>query len=1069
MNTAYSEAFAALNSRQKQAVEHIEGPVLVVAGPGTGKTQLLGLRVAQILQQTDTDASNILCLTFTNAAATNMRERLLQFIGPDAHKVVIRTFHSFAAEVMSLYPDYFWNGAKLTVAPDALQAGLVQKILSELPLDNQLAIKFAGKYTALKDVQDALKLTKEAGLSPAKLAAMLDVNDAYIELIEPSLVEILSAPLSYKNLSQLGELVDALPDQDISQAVAPLTSLSDVIKSSLHQAITADELLGKTTNTGIWKKRWVQTVQGTKAMHDERKRSLWWRSLVEVYEVYRAQLHARGYYDYSDMIIEVITMLETNPELLSAVQERFLYVLLDEFQDTNKAQLRLADLVADHPSAEGKPNLMAVGDDDQSIFAFNGAELNNMLSFRRSYPATTIIVLEENYRSSQAILDASAQVIEQAKDRLVLREPGLTKQLRAQRQPTSSVVEHSRFATREHQLSSVAQAIQQRWQQSPNQTIAVLAGGHAALRQISALLSALQVPVSYERRRDVFESEIIQLILLIAETVIAVGEGDQKLTNHNLARVLQHPVWKLEPLVLWKLAVRQRQQADWLEALADHSDPRLSGLANWLLWLAGEASYQPLGVMLEYLIGLRPGQALTSPIREYYLATRAVDSQYLQTLSAVQLLLSLSTEFAEQPTATLSDLIRFSQLNRDLQRPISDSSWFVSGDHAVELMTVYKAKGLEFDEVYILDAIESSWQPRRGGRKPPANLPLQPYGEIYDDYVRLMYVAMTRAKHAIHISSFTHDAIGQEVLPTPLIEAIAAEVVEPTEDPIELLEQNLRWPELDNASELQLLQPVLDDYSLSATGLLHFLDVTSGGPQRFLETDILRVPSLSTASMGFGNAIHRALQFAQMTRPAPDLTDIIDAYRGSLREQRLSDNDISRYLMHGEQVLQSLFVDKGFMLPADGQAEVAIHNVMLGEVRLGGKIDHLVTSQDRLLITDYKTGTPLTNFETRDKNKVVKAWKHRTQLTFYALLCQTSGRSSSLSTLQTRMLYVEADSARALSLSFTPTQADIDRLTSLVKAVWSRITTLNLPDVINYSADIDGITQFENDLINGVV
>jgi len=1069
MQEGFDAAFAALNDKQKQAVRTIDGPVLVVAGPGTGKTQLLSMRVAQILKETDTDPSSILCLTFTNAAALNMRERLQQFIGPSAHKVVIRTFHSFAAEIMNIYPEYFWNGARLTLAPDALQAGIIQTILSELPLDDPLAMKFAGKFTALKDVQDALKLAKEAGLTPDDLGAMLEVNQAYIDEIEPQLVEILDQRLSFKNLDQLASKIAELPEQGISNTILYLNPLSQVIQDSLAQAILADQPTGKTTNTGNWKKRWIQGRQGNKGMYDERDRLAWWQSLVRVYEDYRTKLHARGYYDYSDMIIEVITQLEQHADLLARVQERFLYVLIDEFQDTNKAQLRLADLVARHESTEGRPNLMAVGDDDQSIFAFNGAELNNMLSFRRAYEDTEIILLEDNYRSSQAILDAAAAVIDQADDRLVKREPGLTKQLHARREPATTSIQHLSYPTREHELSGLAHQIQQQWQQDQDADIAILAGGHEVLMQLSSLLTALNVPVKYERRRNIFDSEIVQLILLLAETVIAVGEGDQKATNHHLAKLLQHPVWGIEPLTLWKLAVRQRRQADWLEAIIEHSDETLTNLGHWLLWLAGEASYQPLPIMLEYLIGLRAGSHLTSPIREYYLATRSINSQYLQTLSAAQLLLGLSTEFAEQPTATLYDLVGFAKLNRDLDQSVSDSSWFVSGEHAVELMTVYKSKGLEFDHVYILDAIESKWQPRRGGRKPPANLALQPYGEIYDDYVRLMYVAITRAKQSVTIASYRTDERGGEVLASPLVADIPTTAIDDQGEPIELLEQSLRWPELDGATELQLLKPILDEYSLSATGLLHFLDVTSGGPQQFLETDLLHIPSLSTPSMGYGNAIHRALQFAQMTKPTPDLPTIVGAFKASLRDQHMTEIDFDRYEAHGESILNALFVDKAFTLPPEGQAEVAIYDLQLGEAKLGGKIDHLDPSNNRLLITDYKTGKPLKSFATQDKNLVVKAWKHKTQLTFYALLCQLSGRITNLDDLQTRMLYVEADTAHGMSLNYTPTQADLDRLSALMQAVWTRITTLNLPDITNYSQDIDGIHNFEDDLINNCI
>ena len=1066
MQDNYQAAFTQLNPAQQKAVKKIDGPVLVIAGPGTGKTQLLSLRVVEILRTTDTDAGTILCLTFTNFAATNMRDRLVQLVGSEARAVTVRTFHSFAAEIMNLYPEYFWNGARLTIAPDALQLELVQSILSRLPLDNPLAMKFAGAYTAVTDVQKALQLTKEAGLTPDKLKALLTVNTAYIDLIEPQLVAILSAPLSFKKLATLVDQVQTLPDQAIDSSIAPLTSLSTVIKESLQVAVAADAELGKTTHSSKWKSRWVQSVAGQKGMHDERRRNAWWLALVEVYEMYRDQLHSRGYYDYSDMIIEVISQLERSPELLAQVQDRYLYVLIDEFQDTNKAQLRLADLVAGHPSTEGKPNLMAVGDDDQSIFAFNGAELNNMLSFHRTYPTTEIIVLTDNYRSSQLILDTASTVMNQADDRLVTREPGLTKVLKAHVAATTSV-EHISYPTRDHELSAVARSVQQLWQADPASRIAVLARGHDSLARVAALLSALQVPIRYERQRDVFESEIVKLIMLLSETVIAVGEGDQHRTNHYLARLLQHPVWNLEPVTLWKLAVRQRGQADWLQALLDHSDERLINLAQWLLWLAGEASYQPLGVMLEYVMGIRAGNHLTSPVRDYYLATRKVDSQYLEALSAAQLLLRMADEFSAEPTPTLHDLLRFYQLNRDLGRTVSDSSWYVSGEQAIELMTVHKSKGLEFDAVYVLDAVEESWRPRNQGRRSPANLALQANGEIYDDYVRLMYVAITRAKSRVTLASYQHDESGKDVLATPLLADLAVTCVEreQAEDPILVLEQSLRWPELSGASQLQLLQPVIEQYALSVSALLQFLDISTGGPQSFLERNLLRVPELQSPSMGYGTAVHRALQFAQMTHPMPPLDDIIRNYQLSLREQRLSDTDFIRYDVHGTQVLNALFVDKGFTLPAHGQAEIGLIGEQ-GSARLSGKLDHIVYDKNELLITDYKTGNPLTSFTTQDKNKSIKAWRHRTQLTFYALLSIQSGRFKG-ATINTRMLYLEAETARAMSLEYTPSAADIARLGLLVEAVWKRIQSLNLPDITNYAADITGINAFEEDLING--
>ncbi|MBP7806908.1 ATP-dependent helicase [Candidatus Saccharibacteria bacterium] len=1069
MNT-FEQAYTSLNAGQKQAVDTIEGPVLVVAGPGTGKTQLLSMRAANILKLTDAEPSNVLCLTFTNKAALNMRERLQQLAGPEARKVVVRTFHSFAAEIMNQYPDHFWSGARLSVAPDAVQEDIIQSILSELPLDNPLASVFAGSFTALPGVKDALKLAKEAGLKPDELRLIVRENLAYIDVIEKQLCEILSPTLSIKKLTDLQDAINELPEQSVTNERF-LLPLSTTLQESLALAVEQDQLDGKTTQTGKWKRRWLQTVNGEKGMYDERRRNQWWLSVADVYEQYRDALHQRGYYDYADMLVEVLEQLEKNPDMLADVQERFLYVLIDEFQDTNAAQLRLSHMIADHFAANNRPNIMAVGDDDQSIFAFNGAELNNMLHFQRSYPDTKTIVLEDNYRSSQAVLDTAKTVIELADDRLIKRTKDLSKNLRAQVEPSKpSTLSHINYPTKAHQYSAVARHIKEAWDNG-ERSIAVVARKHESLQQLASILNRIDVPLSYERQSNVLEHEAVQQVCLIAQTVVAISNGDMKSANVNLSRLLRHPMWQLSPVALWKLAIQNYSSPDYLGSLMASDDPALQNIGSWMLWLSRTCQSEPLPRSLEYILGMEEGQYMLSPFRAYYLDHQKTSSTYIETLSAIQLLRQMSLEFAGRSEATLEDFVRFIELNLTNKRVIANESWFASSDQAVQLLTIYKAKGLEFDTVYLVDGIESMWSPRTSRRKSPANLRLQSYGENDDDYVRLMYVAATRAKHTFIVSSYATDEKGTELLPTSLVASLPLTIVsEPQEESVSVLENNLRWPELSTADEKALLKERLESFALSPTALIDFLNVAEAGPDTFKERQLLRLPHPHSASGSYGTAIHAALETAQrlVNTAVLEPNTVIDRFESALENEYLSPREHAQLLARGEKLLPLLIEQADLLVPKGALSEQFIEATLEQNARIKGKLDSLLVTENSVLVSDYKTGKPLASFATKDKLKMIKAWRHRVQLQFYCLLVRESGRYKTTN-VTAQMLYVEAETPKAMQLDLQPSDEELDKLQKLITIVWQRVQDLDFPDVSKYSEDIEGIIEFENDLISGTI
>lgn len=1071
VNQGYKKAFAALNARQREAVETIYGPVLVVAGPGTGKTQLLGLRVANILQATDTGPSSILCLTFTNKAAVNMQERIITLAGQDGAKVGTRTFHSFAAEIMNLYPDYFWNAAKLAVAPETVQLDVIESIVSKLPLDNPLALKFAGQYTLISAIQRAIKLAKEAGLTPDKLRAIIDHNLAYIDEIEPMMVESAGQKLSSKNLAAFSAKFETLPEQKIDRLVYPLTSLAAVIQESLAEAVAADEGTGKCSNTSKWKSRWIQTVGGKKGLFKERERNMWWMLLADVYESYRQQLHSRSFYDYDDMLVEVIAQLEKNPDMLADIQERFSFVLIDEFQDTTPAQLRLAHLVADHHTAEGRPNLMAVGDDDQAIYKFNGAELNNMIGFRRQYPSAKTIVLIDNYRSTQDILDTAKKIIEQAESRLVDTDKSLSKKLAAKRPPKQGTIEAIAFASRELQLSRLAKDIKDSYR--PDRSVAVLARGHDSLIAMAGLLQQLKVPVRYEQSSNILEHQVIDQIFMLAKLLLAIQDGDREILNSLIHRIIRWPVWGIKPEALWKLAVDGRAR-DWLDRLLSSRDTSLKRLGEWFIWLAAKADDQPLAVTIEQFLGLRESGPYSSPVKSSLSGQADTDvNGYLHALSAIQLLRALVHEFSREKEPTLSDFVRFIEVNRQNGVVVADESPFITGTHAVQLLSIHKAKGLEFDHVYIIDAIDDNWRPKSNNRRPPANLPLQPPLDDLDDYVRLLYVAATRAKSSLTIGAYYQDHSGKEVAISSIVQGalpVRRQAESGRPELIEVLEENLRWPALSGGQEQAMLQARLESYNLYATHLLNFLDITRGGPAYFKEKNLLYLPELKTASMVYGTAIHAALEAGQKMSNAGTFRTaaVIKAFRTALFNEQLPKQDYSRYLEQGQATLDRLFKQSGYRLPKGSLSEQNLKDIRIGKARIGGTLDRVDPQDEKLVVIDYKTGPPLTGgFDTKNKSSAVRAYKHKMQLVFYALLL-LEHTGVKVGNIQGSIIYLGDDNPRTMERTYLPTKEDIDRMRRLIQAVWGRVMRLDFPDISRYSQDIDGIKAFESDLISEV-
>ena len=1060
-----SDITSTLNQAQRAAVAAIDGPVLVIAGPGTGKTQLLSARAAQILEQTDARPGNILCLTFTERAATNMQERLIELIGPEARKIMVKTFHGLGAELINLYPQYFYNAARLQPAPEIVQRQAIEEILATRPLDDPLTLQFYGHYTLVGQIIKDIDLAKRAGLNPQRLRAVAEANLAYLQAIDDEQLAVLNQRITKSATADYQRLLESLPKQDFGQLTAPIQPYAQVLYSSLEEALSACESENSTRPLTEWKQTWTTVQDGSRVFKDVGK-SQRLLALSEVYGAYQTRLHEQGYFDYSDMILEVLDQLQQREDLLTEVQERFSYIMIDEFQDTNDAQFRLAYLIANHPVHEGRPNLMAVGDDDQAIYRFQGAELSNMEAFVSAFPDAQQIVLAHNYRSHASVLETVEAVAAAIEYRLVDHRDDLDKRLQASNDDIpAGAIEHVRYPDQAQQYSDVADRVKQALQQEVS--VAVIARSHRSLEALASVLHQRGVPLRYERSTNILEHPVVELVADLAALLKALAVGDEDQADYLASTLLVHPVWGITPEQAYRFAVTMRHRSGWVPALQASDAANLAAVGETWLELMQLSRELPAGASLEYLLGLRPlPSGYTLPLRSYYL-DKELDTVYIEALAAFEQLRELSEEFVRTHQPKLDDFTDFLRLNQRHEVIIPQHVTFMSGEHSAELLTAHAAKGLEFDQVFLIDAIDSNWKPRHRGQSPPANLPsLQPYGEHDDDYARLLYVAMTRARSHLTLTSYEYDRSGKYVPATPLISHVEVTSAEAETDILSLSEQVSRWPRLHHDQYEHILRPLLQDFQLSITHILNFLDIESGGPHHFIERNLLRIPDVKSPYMSYGSAIHAALEAAhhQVNQENLDVQAVQAVFADRLSQEHIDPDQLQRYRVRGEQLLQSLLGDGMLELQPGDQPERNLRSVRCGPAVISGKLDVVRSTENGVHVIDYKTGKAPSSLQTTSQADGLKARSHRLQIMFYALLLQEAGIVDANQACTGEMVYLEASKKR-FSQTYQPAPADIDYITRLTQAVWWSLQNLDWPDISTYGHDLEGVIAFEQDLI----
>ena len=1105
-DSIFLQRYNKLNEQQKLAVDTIEGSVLVIAGPGSGKTEILSLRVANILQKADVYPSNILCLTFTDSAAKNMSDRLSALIGVDAHRVAIHTFHSFALNIKNRFQENFYETKKMNAADELIQIETLSEILATLPLSDALSKKDqTGVYFYLNSIKDRIGKLKKAGITPIEYKKILETNLECYKEIEKIIIPVFEERISKGIRDQLPKIITQIGEIKTSGVPIEHSSLFDykeLLIQSLSFAYEKSVEENGTKPLTAWKEEWLKKDPDSKELKlkdsHQLDRNL---SLVQVYQAYQEKMLLAGYVDFDDMIMDLLRVLHSKKGILSQLQEQFQYILVDEFQDTNDAQMRIINLLADNSVNENNPNIMVVGDDDQAVYKFQGAEINNILQFKKKYPKTKIITLSKNYRSTKGIVDFSQVIISQGDIRLTNQVKEIEKKLEAANPNVAegAIVAHT-FDTALHEYAYVANEIKNKIDSGINpDDIAVIARNHYQLEEVSVYLEAENIPIKYEKQRNILNEPQVQQLILLARLIESISSSSTNYQNDLLPTVLAFPFWEIERQSIWQLSIdasktiKTDKNGRLIDAMLVGANTHLKNIANWLLGLAGEAQTSPLDLMFDKLIGPEEEtEDFSSPFRRFYFSKEKYAQNprvYLQFLSSLNTFKNTVALYgARTNSPRLSSLVSCIDVYQKNNLAITDTSPYLSGTNAVSLLTAHKAKGSEFDTVFVINCQNDVWAKSQGKDMIafPKNLPIDPSGDTLDDFLRIFFVALTRAKRHLYVTSYIKEDNGKDSLQIPFLEPSLFSnfnhKIDTAHQKMELL-HTVKILELNilpkvgpiATDERPTLQPLLDNYIMSVTHLNNFLDIKKGGPYHFFEQNLLRFPQAKLAHTSYGTAMHETMQgiynYLKNTGKKPLLSKVEEIFKDKLEQQAMGEQDYKKYLEEGSRAWK-VYIEKAshrFDPSHWIETDFKTQNVVIEGVQITGKIDKILPNEeDRLLeVYDFKTGKPQRNWEVKDETKKIQFHNYKRQLIFYKLLVEGSRDFHKYRVNNGYLEFLNPTSNEEMVvLPYTITAEDTERLKKLILAVYNKIQALDFLDVNKYEPTLEGMLQFEDDLIS---
>lgn len=999
----FEEEYNRLNDQQRKAVDQIEGPVMVIAGPGTGKTQILSARIGKILlSDSQVEPNNILCLTYTDAGVVAMRRRLAQFIGPDAYRVAIYTFHAFCNDVIQDNLGLF-EKTSLDPISDLERIELMKELIDGFGKEHPLKRYRGDVYFEINSLQSLFSLMKREGWPPDFICKKVD------------------------------EYIADLPNRD----------------EYICKRATKDFKKGDV--------RWDKIEEQKEKM--ERL-----RAACNEFTKFQQLMRQRNRYDFDDMINWVIEAFEQNENLLRTYQEQFQYVLVDEYQDTSGSQNKIVQLLINYWD---KPNVFVVGDDDQSIYRFQGANVENMLQFADGYKKDLLtVVLVNNYRSTQPILDISKTLIDANNERLVKQIEGLSKELVSSNEMIKGLEHLPRIyeyeTQRDEMISAVLQLEMLIHSGVPGNAIGVIYRENKYGEEFANYLRLKNIPYYSKRNLNILDQPIIQQLLSVLNYLCA--EHDIPYSGDEMLFEILHYEWlNIPPIEIAKASM----QVSELKFKGN-----ITSLRQWLM----EETFKPQTELFE----IGPHKKLKEACGIIEGLIGAVSNETVQTLLEkivreagflsyimhhpdknwlMQLLSGFYDHVKEEtrrhPLLTLQDFMNRIELMRkeQLVLPLVQVS---GNEKGVNLLTCHGAKGLEFDYVFFVGNSSNCWEKKRkpfsGFSFPDTLFATQAKGNDVEELRRLFYVALTRAKKYLYISFANYTNEGKTLEPSMFIAEIQQEHQLPAEKvsvgqeittEFSVLQfEKLVAPEVRHLDD-DLVDRIVNGFVMSATALSSYLRCPLG----FYYQNIIRIPSPKNEAAEFGSAIHHALEqlFVKMRKNNnvfPPVDDLLNDFTWFMRRHRESftREQFTRRMEYGIDILTNYYNYYVIKWNKIVTIEMNIRNVMLDEIPLKGKIDKIEFDGKNATVIDYKTGDPekCADKLARPGSKELNGGDYWRQAIFYKLLIDLNPKDWNVAAVE--FDFVEPDKKKNYQRKrIDISSIDLDLVKEQIKDVWMKI------------------------------